>query len=295
MKITIRQLEVFDAVAAHGGVANASRHLGMSQSAVSSGLKDLQIILKRPLFIHGDGRRLVITDDGKKLRARVRSLLTEAREIEAGDDTPLDGTLHVGASASIAETVLPRISIQFLKKYPGVQLHIQSATAGELFQSLTQFQMETALIEYFPDVEGLELVPWRTDELWLVVAPDHELGGRQHLKLRDLTGLAWCAREAHSSITSRLRVLVHERVGQMYSPFVATSNEAVKLAAIEGGGIACLPHAIVEDDIARGRLKRLMVDDFAFTRQLSLARPKSMLRSRPARAFDAFVLSDEAD
>lgn len=290
MKITIKQLEVFDAVASHGSITTAAKHLGMSQSAVSSSLKDLQIVLKRPVFIHGEGRRLVITDEGKKLRARIRSLLTEARDIESGADAPLEGVLNIGASASIAETLLPRICIRFLEKYPDVRLRIQSATAGELFQSLTHFQLESALIEYFPDVEGLELIPWRTDEIWLVTASDHPLAARAKLQLGDLRGATWYAREPHSSIISRLRVLTHEYIGQMHSPFVATSNEAVRLAAIEGNGIACLPRAIVEGDVERGVLARLTIEDFQFTRQLSLARPRSMLRSRLAQAFDAFVL-----
>lgn len=290
MKITIKQLVVFDAVSTTGSITKAAQKLSMSQSAVSSALKDLQIILKRPLFLHGSGRKLIITDEGKKLRARVRSLLTEAQEIEAGTDTPLEGVLQLGASASIAETVLPGICIRFLEKYPDVSLRIQAATAGELFQNLAQFQLETALIEYFPDVEGLELTHWRTDELWLVVAPSHALARRKRLRVRDLAGMTWCAREANSSITSRLRVMMHEAIGQMHSPFVATSNEAVRLAAIAGGGIACLSRAVVEADIARGQLVRLDVSDFQFTRALSLVRPKAMLRSRLAQVFDAFLL-----
>lgn len=291
MKITLRQFEAFDAVATHGSVTNAARHLGMSQSAISSALKDLQVILKRPLFVPGDGRKLILTDDGKRMRSRIRSLLTEAGEIERGADAPLEGVLQIGASASIAETILPKICIEFLREYPEVNLSIHTATKGELFESLTKFQLEAALIEYFPDVEGLALTPWRTDELWLVTAPGHPLAGRQDLRLHDLAGMTWCAREPHSSITSRLRVYVHEHVGQMRSPFVATSNEAVRLATIEGGGIACLSRALVEKDIAQGLLVRLDVRDFQFTRQLSLARPKAKLRSRLAQAFDAFILA----
>jgi len=291
MKITFRQFEAFDAVATHGSVTGAARHLGMSQSAVSSALKDFQIILKRPLFVPGEGRRLIMTDDGKRMRARIRSLLIEAGEIERGADAPLEGVLQIGASASIAETILPKICIDFLREYPEVRLRIHTATQGELFESLTKFQLEAALIEYFPDVDGLALIPWCTDELWLVTAPGHVLAGQRNLKLRNLAGMTWCAREPHSSITSRLRVFVHEHVGQMHSPFVATSNEAVRLATIEGGGIACLSRALVENDIARGLLVRLDVRDFNFTRQLSLARPKAKLRSSLAQAFDAFVLN----
>ena len=64
MKITLRQLQVFDAVAALGSVTAAAARLNMSQSAASTALSDLQIVLQRPLFAHARGRPLQITDEG---------------------------------------------------------------------------------------------------------------------------------------------------------------------------------------------------------------------------------------
>jgi DNA-binding transcriptional LysR family regulator len=292
MKITIRQLEVFDTVATLGSVTDAAERLGMSQSAVSSALTDLQFIMKRPLFARARGRKLQITDEGKRLRPHIRSFLSDAQDIEAGVEAPLQGTLVIGASATIAETVLPEICVRFMNCHPGVQIQIQSATSGELFLSVARFELETALIEYFPSIEGLELVKWRTDELWLVVAPNHPLAEKKKLKIKQLIGMNWCSREAHASVTSRLRVLLHEELGQMNTTLVATSNWAVRLAAIAGGGIACLSRSMVEDDIVSGKLVRLNVVDFHFTRTLSLARPKAMRRSRLAVAFDRFLLEN---
>lgn len=292
MKITLKQLEIFDAVATLGSVTGAAAKLGMSQSAVSEALTDLQVILRRPLFISARGRKLQITEEGRRLRPHVRSLVAEAQEIEAGVDGPLHGTLQIGASAMIAETTLPDICVRFRELHPDVRIMVQSATAGELFESLARFELETALIEYFPDVEGLELTRWRTDELWLVVAPSHPLAGREALKLADLAGFPWCAREPHAAITSSLRVLLHEQLGQVEYGFVATSNWAVRRAAIAGGGIACLSRTMVEYDVGRGVLVRLNVTDFRFTRALSLARPKGAWRSRLAQTFDAFLLEN---
>lgn len=295
MKVTLRQLQVFDAVATLGSVTRAADKLGMSQSAASSALTDLQIILKRPLFAHVSGRALQITDEGRRLRPIVQSLLSEVRDIESGDKAPLRGTLVIGATETIAETVLPALCVEFGRRHPEMHLRIEAVPGDELFKRLSRFDMETALVEMFPDVEGLELIKWRTDELWLVAAPGHPLAARASLAIKDLAGAIWCSREANSHVQSRLRYLFHETLGQFQTGLTATSNAAVKLAVIAGGGVACLSKSIVAPDIKAGQLVRLDVTDFHFTRALSLARPRNVWRRRETAAFDRFILEECGD
>lgn len=295
MKITLRQLEVFDAVAAMGSVTSAAARLNMSQSAASSALTDLQAVLRRPLFVHAKGRPLQITDEGKRLRPIIRSLLSGVQDVERADDNaPLSGKLVVGATAMIAETTLPQLCVAFMRQHPDVQIQVEADSGGDLVDRLTRFELETALIEVFPSIEGLELIKWRTDELVLVVSADHPLAGRPNLRIKDLAGQSWCSREPKSSTAARLRYLLHAEIGQMRIAFEATSNWAVRHAVIAGGGIGCLSRELVQFDLNNGRLCRLDVTDFRFTRVLSLARPKNIKRSRLTMAFDQFLL-DHSD
>lgn len=292
MKTTTRQLQVFDAVAAHGSVTAAAQALGMSQSAASGALADLQVILRRPLFAHAPGRPLQITDEGKRLRPIVRSLLSEIADLErAAEPGELAGTLHIGATLMVAETVLPRLCIDFMAMHPQVRVDVMAGPLADLIERITRFEIETALIEEFPQVEGVELVPWRTDELVLVATPDHPLADRKGLALADLAGARWCLREATSAITGRVRYLLHEPVGQLDIAFQSTSNWAVRHAVIAGGGIGCLSRVLVQHDIDHQRLVMLDVPDFSFTRAISLARPRGLWRSRLVQAFDQFLLA----
>jgi len=291
LKVTLRQLQVFDAVATLGSVTKAAHRLNMSQGAASSALTDLQIILRRPLFVHAKGRALQITDEGRRLRPIVRSLLGEIQDIERGNGKALpSGRLLIGATAMIAETMLPRLCVEFMQLHPDVQIHVEAESAGDLFERLTRLELETALIEIFPNVEGIELTRWRTDELVLVVPAGHPLAGRRKLRIRDLAGFSWCTREGNSSTTSRLRYMLHEEIGQFHVAFESTSNWAVRHAIIAGGGIGCLSKPLVQFDLDNGRLFRLDVTDFRYTRALSLARPKGIWRGQLVRAFDRFLL-----
>lgn len=291
MKVTLRQLLVFDTVAALGSVTRAAAKLNMSQSAASSALTDLQIILGRPLFAHAKGRPLQITDEGKRLQPLVRSVLGGVNEIEVlSPEAPLSGRLVVGSTAMIAETVLPRLCIEFMELHPDVRIMVEAESVGDLFERLQRFEIETALIEIFPDMEGIELTKWRTDELILVVAPNHPLAERTGLRIADLAGHQWCTREQYSSNTARLRYMLHEQLGQLPVVFESTSNWAVRHAVLAGGGIGCLSRALIQFDLDNGRLHALDVIDFSYTRALSLARPKAIWRGRLARAFDEFLL-----
>lgn len=293
LKITIRQLQVFDAVATLGSVTAAARRLNMSQSATSSALTDLQIVLKRSLFAHAKGRALRITDEGRRLQPVVRSLLGEIAEIERNQgDAALSGKLVIGATAMIAETELPRLCVEFMQRHPQVTIRVESESVGDLFERLGRFELETALIENFPAVDGIELTHWKTDELVLVVTPDHALARQGTLTCEDLAGFAWCTREANSSVTARLRYLLHEKIGQFPVAFESTSNWAVRHAVMAGGGIGCLSRELVRYDVETGRLVELGISDFSYTRSLSLARPRAIRRNRLVTAFDHFLLAN---
>lgn len=295
MKVTIRQMQVFDAVATLGSVTLASARLGMSQSAASSALNDMQIVLGRSLFAHAKGRPLQITDEGKRLHPLVRSLLGQIGEIERSDpDAPLSGKLVIGATTMIAETELPRLCVEFMSAHPQVQIRVEAHAVEDLIDRLAKFELETALIESVPDVDGVELTHWRTDELVLVVTPQHPLAGRKGLMARDLIGHHWCSREVASSVATQLRYLLHDKIGQFPVAFESTSNWAVRHAVIAGGGIGCLSRDLVRFDLDNGRLVELEVGDFAFTRSLSLARPRHIWRSRLVSSFDQFLLSKAA-
>ena len=292
MKISLRQMEVFDAVAMCGSVTGAAAQLNMSQSAASKALTDLQIVLGRKLFAHAKGRPLQITDEGKRLRPIVRSLLNEIREVVRVDGlVELHGTLTLGASPTIAETVLPRLCAEFMRLHPMVKIKIEASNENELFDRLGRFELETALIEYFPQVEGIELLSWRNDELLLVAVPDHPLAQRKQLALSDLAGMKWCTRESFSRVSSRLRYELQKHVGQLDVVFESTSNWAVRHAIIAGIGIGCVSRELVQFDLDNGRLVQLDVPDFRFDSVLSLARPKHIWRSRLVRSFDEFLLT----
>ena len=81
MRYTLRQLEVFLAIAHQQSVSKAAVQLNMTQSAASSSLKELEQQFDLQLFDR-IGKRLQLNEQGRLIRARAERLLAQAVELE---------------------------------------------------------------------------------------------------------------------------------------------------------------------------------------------------------------------
>src|ERR1700754_69241 len=107
MKLTLRQLQIFCAVARAGSTSAAARSIALSQSATSAALNELEEALGGRLFDRV-GKRLLLGEQGRALLPRALALLESAQDIEAGftgANAPAD--LRLAASTTIGNYVLP--------------------------------------------------------------------------------------------------------------------------------------------------------------------------------------------
>src|SRR3546814_4727335 len=142
MKLTIRQLRVLEAVATSGSVTKAAQRLNVTQSAASMALTDAQIVLGRTVFARSKGRKLEITDEGRRLLPLVKSILGMLEDLEGPEaEAELSGNLVIGASPLIAETVLPQLCADFMLLYPRAHIQVEVETARNLIERLTRFEI----------------------------------------------------------------------------------------------------------------------------------------------------------
>src|SRR5580765_6130633 len=119
MRYTLRQLEVFLSVARAGSVSRAARELGMSQSAASGALADLERQFDVRLFDRV-GKRLRLGELGASLRAPAEAVLDRARDLErglagSGDGDGGGGALRVGATMTIGSYVAVPLMARFMR------------------------------------------------------------------------------------------------------------------------------------------------------------------------------------
>lgn len=173
------QLMTFAIVARLKSVTKAAEYLHIGQPAVSGQLKLLQERVGEPLY-QRKGHQIVLTPVGENLLEYAEKL-EHTLQLACDYVTRLQdmdtGLLRIGSTMTIASYYLPNYMVALQTHYPGVQLFMSTGNSQEVLSSL--HELDLGFIEGNVDTENFpadyELIPWRDDEIVLVVRDDHEL------------------------------------------------------------------------------------------------------------------------
>lgn len=264
MRLTLRQLLIFTAVADTGSTTAAGLRVALSQSAASGALNELESLLGAQLFDR-IGKRLLLNDNGRALLPQARALLDGAQDIEnqfgigtvGASAAPLATRLRVGASTTIGNYVLPALVASYLKTWPGTGVDVVIGNTREVAASVTRLEVDMGLIEGPCHETELRVVPWLEDELVIVCAPTHPLvphDTQARVPLKALRQARWLLRESGSGTREAVEHALLPHLHHLHGDMQPGSTEAIKQATAEGLGLACLSLCAVQDLVTLGRL-----------------------------------------
>lgn len=266
MHYTLRQLEVFLAVARTQNISRAAEALSMSQSAVSGALSDLEHHFDVQLFDR-IGKRIQLNELGKMLRPRAESLLEQALDLERALRQHSEvGRLQIGATLTIGNYLAVELMARFMREQPGAQITLEVANTAEIVQKVINFELDIALVEGELAHQDLEITPWREDELVVFCAPQHPLASKQQLSDDDLRDATWIVRETGSGTRQTFERALHGLVPELNIMLELQHTEAIKRAVAAGLGIGCISRVALQEAFQRGSLVPLAVPHRDFHR-----------------------------
>lgn len=291
MRLTLRQLQIFLAVADHGSTMAAADAVALSQSAASAALNELESLLGIHLFDRV-GKRLVINDNGRMLLPQARQMLDAAATIEEQfhqpDAAAVTG-LHIGASTTIGIYLLPRMLAHFARQPSSLPPQVTIANTSAVAAAVAAFEVDIGLIEGPCHEPELQAEPWITDELVVVCAPDHPCAQRDgKVPLADLRQARWLLREAGSGTREAVEHALLPHLHTLHSAGEFSNSEAIKYAAAAGLGLACLSRLVVADLVEAGRLVELRTTLPRLQRHFYLVSRKNKLLSARLAFFMQF-------
>lgn len=288
--MTLRQLQLFCAVARTGSTTAAAQSVALSQSATSAALNELESVLGARLFDRA-GRRLVLNDDGRALLPNARALLDGAQGIEDGFRAAkgaAQADLRLGASTTIGNYVLPQLLAAFRKRVPGSLLQVRVGNTREIATAVADFSIDFGLIEGPCHVPDLAVLPWMKDELVIVAAPTHPLARaarRARLTVNQLRNVSWLLREPGSGTREAVEHVLLPHLQHLTADMTLGSSEAIKNAAAQGLGVSCLSRCVVQDLVAAKRLAILPTTLPKLTRRFALIHHRKKLLSAALQLF----------
>ncbi|MBB2494757.1 LysR family transcriptional regulator [Aquipseudomonas ullengensis] len=267
MRFTLRQLEVFSAVAKQGSVSRAAQSLALSQSAASTSLTELERQSNCQLFDRA-GKRLSLNALGQQLLPQAVALLDQAREIERLLNGKSGfGSLEVGATLTVGNYLATLLIGSFMQRHPEcrVRLHVQN-TANVVHQ-VAHYKLDLGLIEGDCQHPDIEVQPWVEDELVVFCAPQHPLAQGGTASLEELGREAWILREQGSGTRLTFDQAMRHHSAQLNIRLELEHTEAIKRAVESGLGIGCISRLALRDAFRRGSLVALATPELDLIRQ----------------------------
>lgn len=190
-----RRLAVVAALAEQASMAAVAREFGLTQPAISSGLKELEAGLGAPLF-ERTSRGLLPTPAGDIVAFYFRHVLAELRHLVselAARDGELQGTVRVGALPLGRTQVLPQAIVVLLRRHPGLRVVTDESPYEALAASLRRGDIDFifgALRD--PDaLEGIVQQPVFETHLSLIVRSGHPLASAPAIDFDALHRACW--------------------------------------------------------------------------------------------------------
>jgi DNA-binding transcriptional LysR family regulator len=191
--VQLSQLTYVLAVAEERHFTRAADRLHLAQPSLSRQIRLLERELGVLLFHRGPGQGLVtLTADGDALLPFIRRVLAdvEATAAEARALTGMSrGRLSIGATPSLATSMLAPALVEFHAAHPGIELLVVEAGSHQLVRQLASGEVDLALVVLPITDAGVAATPLFDDPLVLAVAPGHALAGRRRVGVGDLDGL----------------------------------------------------------------------------------------------------------
>ncbi|AUL48230.1 hypothetical protein BBB39_16585 [Bordetella trematum] len=245
-------MEALLAIARLGSFQAAAEHLNVTQPTVSLRIRELEAALGVALF-EREGRRAALTAEGVLARRYAEQAIGVLDELETrlrtGD--PLQGTLRVGSSETIAMVCLPAIVQQLEQRYPRLHIELTIANSLVLSERLNTNQLDIAFLIDAGVSHHVQVEPLAWAEVaWMGQAP------RGRLRAADLAAQKLFVVPAPSPL--------HEVVSAWYAQeraplpeFNTCTSVAIIAGMVAAGvGISALPVSVMADALASGRVQR---------------------------------------
>lgn len=274
MKFTVRQLQIFLAVAKHQNISKAAQSLHMSQSAASEALLNLEHTYDVTLFDRVSNK-LALNAIGHTLRKEAESLLAHCHSFEEKllDHTNV-GHIKVGASFTIGNHLATRYLAGYLGSYPEAKVQLDIANTPDVVSRVLNFDVDIGMIEGEVHHRELELIPWREDELIVFCAADHPLARKKNLTNKDIREALWILREPDSGARQTFDRALAGLLPDINIYLELKHNEAIKNAVESGLGIGCLSRIVLHKNFANGDLVPLTLPRRNMRRTFYFALPR---------------------
>jgi DNA-binding transcriptional LysR family regulator len=269
----LTKFRTFCSIARRGNFSAVAEDLFMSQSAVSQQIQALERRYGVVLFDRGS-KGATLTEPGRILFEKAQKILDIEDEInhEFDDLRGLrGGELHVGASTTVGNYVMPFYLGEFKKRYPDVKVSLIVENTRIIEEQLVSGMFQLAVVEHEVQNPSLTKEPIERDELILFVSPGHPWAQRDSVTKEELMEEPFITREAGSGTRDVIEeTLAAKGVTKLNVGMELGNSSAIKTAVQAGLGVSILSRRAIHPQLESGIIKAVQVKELSLERDFYL-------------------------
>jgi DNA-binding transcriptional LysR family regulator len=296
--VTLRQLRLFEAVAAHLNYSRAAEQMSVSQPAVSMQLQQLEADVGMQLLVK-QGKKVTLSQVGEEMLRQTRRILNQVQIAEAvvaafhATSGSRGGLLHLGVVPT-AHYFVPALLMAFAKEWPDVKFKLTVDRRDAILAMLQDHQLDLAIGGYPPSEADLEAETFAQHPHCIVAAAGHPLAKKRKIHWDALKDEPFIFREPHSATRQFFEHLLQAQSLQVKVSMELSGNETIKQAVMAGMGISFLSAHTFQIELETGRMAVLRLEDMPKMLDWCLLHRRDSILSGINEAFRKFILEHGA-
>ncbi len=290
------RIRVFYEVAQQLSFTKAASRLNITQPAVTKHIREMEQQLNMRLF-NRRGNHITLTTAGQIVLRYATKIMNAYRgmEVELSQVMEIEGgMLRIGASTTVAQTILPRLLALFRKAYPDVEFSFIQGNSDFITQQIIAEAVDIAIVEGPAIHSQVTYSPFAKDELVLVTNADNKLAKKESISLNELYPIPLIMREAGSGtldVVNRAMLNAGIDLTRLNIDIMLESTIAIKQYLMYSESAAFLSIQSIVDELKYRQLSIIDIDGLEIYRDFQFIELNGN-RLKLAQLFKRFCLSN---
>ncbi len=248
---SIRQLKYLVAVAEHRHFSKAAETCFVTQSTLSTAIRELEQQLGVMIF-ERNRKSVLITPVGEKLLAQARTILGEVEDfvcLARAERGSLTGEIRLGVIPTIGPFLLPRMLCDLRQTYSKLRLYLKEEISARLASMLTQGKLEVLMLAFPYPLRDVETTTLFEDEFLLCMPSGHPLEREPSVQQSQLRGESLLLLEEGHCLRDHALEACDLQSAETNLVYQGTSLHTLVQMVANGLGLTLLPAVAVAGDV----------------------------------------------
>ena len=283
----VNRFRLFRDIASARSVSKGAELNGVSQSAASQFLQDLEqefdtVLLDRstrPLGLTGAGK--LYLEMCRDILHRQEQFQSELSELKA----QVDGVVRVASIYSVGLSELTQLEQEFTRRYPEAELQIEYLRPEKVYEAVLTDRADLGLVSYPEPNRRLTVLPWRAEEMVVAASPYHSLAIKSEIFPADLDGVDFIGFDEDLPIRREIDRFLREHHIHVNMTLHFDNLQMIKEVVAHGSGVSIVPARSMEAEISQGRLVPIPIAAPELFRPVGIVHRRGKKFQRAAQAF----------